>query len=49
MTKFMSSKCKEIDIKQKPRISVSDKDYVNNYIIGHLLRLSDQNDLICNL
>ena len=49
MTKFMSSKCKEIDIKQKPRISVSDKDYVNNYIIGHLLRLSDQNNLICNL
>lgn len=49
MTKFMSSKRKEIDIKQKPRISVGAKDYVNNFIIGHLLRLSDQNDLICNL
>ena len=44
MTKLMSSKCKEIDIKQKPRIPVSDKDHVNNCIVGHLLRLSDQNN-----
>lgn len=44
ITKFMLSKCKEMDIKQNPRISVSYKGYMDNYIIGHLLRLGDQKD-----
>lgn len=37
ITKFMLSKCKEMDIKQNPRISVSYKGYMDNYIIGTYL------------
>lgn len=42
--KFMPFECKEVDIKQNPRISVGDKCYVDNYIIGPLLRLIGKKD-----